>query len=219
MLSLHSIHDARGKSNGRKVDEISPPRGCVSYFCPGHIPQRYGRDHPQKYRHYVVTYLAFSPDGRELLANLGGEHVYLFDINNPREALRYSARHTGHAATPEAQVPQIIDDDNSNISTGAEHENGRLSREAGRGFGSGCLRKCSRERCYSQNLSDQALEFKIAGNECFSKQNYYQAVTCYNQALSLAASSALLYANRAAALLKRGWQVKFFFMLCLILYM
>lgn len=38
--------------------------------------------HLQAYNGFntVVTYLTFSPDGRGLLANLGSEQVYLFDV-------------------------------------------------------------------------------------------------------------------------------------------
>ena len=185
MLSLHSIHDARGKSNGRKVDEISPPPGCVSYFSPGHIPQRYGRDHPQKYRHYVVTYLSFSPDGQEILANLGGEHAYVFDIVNPREALKYSTGHICQSTSENLNKPQFETEDDSNLSAANDDTN-----DATKG---------------PQTLSENVLKLKAMGNENFSKQNYFQAVVYYNLAIELAPRTAVLYANRAAALLKRGW--------------
>lgn len=185
MLSLHSIHDVRGKSNGRKVDEISPPPGCVSYFSPGHIPQRYGRDHPQKYRHYVVTYLSFSPDGQEILANLGGEHAYVFDIINPREALKYSAGHICQSSSEDLNKPQLENEDNSNLSLKIDDAFKLLKS--------------------SLNMPDRVSELKAMGNENFSKQNYFQAIVCYNLAIELAPETAVLYANRAAALLKRGW--------------
>ena len=185
MLSLHSIHDVRGKSNGRKVDEISPPPGCVSYFSPGHIPQRYGRDHPQKYRHYVVTYLSFSPDGQEILANLGGEHAYVFDIINPREALKYSAGHICQSSNEELNKPRPESEDSSNLSSATDDAINSIKG--------------------SLNLPVRASELKAMGNENFSKQNYFQAIVYYNQAIELAPRTAVLYANRAAALLKRGW--------------
>ena len=37
-------------------------------------------------RPLAVTYVAYSPDGRHLLANLGSEQVYLFDAAQPRTA-------------------------------------------------------------------------------------------------------------------------------------
>jgi len=186
MLSLHSIHDTKGKSNGRKVDEISPPPGCVSYFSPGHIPQRYGRDHSQKYRHYVVTYLSFSPDGQEILTNLGGEHAYIFDIMNRREALKYSAGHICQSTCEDVDRPQLEKEDASNLRSTAHAS-------------------CSMTKT-SQMLPERVLELKSMGNENFSKQNYFQAIVCYNLAIELSPCTAVLYANRAAALLKRGWE-------------
>lgn len=44
-------------------------------------------------------------------------------------------------------------------------------------------------------------------NYAFESQNYSGAVRLYNQAISLCADSAVLYGNRAAALMKRDWQV------------
>lgn len=35
-------------------------------------------------RSLTTTYLTFSADGNELLVNMGGEQIYLFDINNPK---------------------------------------------------------------------------------------------------------------------------------------
>eukprot|EP00794_Sanderia_malayensis_P000171 gene171-783_t len=199
MLTMHSIHDARGKSNGRKVDEVSPPDGCVSYFSPGHIPQRYGRDHPQKYRHYVITYLTFSPDGTEILTNLGGEHVYMFDINSPRDALRYSARQSAHhhhhyrngatanvGATNQTPTMDLFADfarcDQDGTATGLEQGTKTSSHVDG------------------HQLSNQAQELKSTGNDCFSKHQFYQAICYYNKALSLAPKSAILEGDIYAAL-------------------
>ncbi|KAH7936681.1 hypothetical protein HPB49_002428 [Dermacentor silvarum] len=58
------------------------PPGCVTYFAAGHLPLKYPR---KRYRTLASTYVAFSPDGSELLANLGGEQIYLFNINHPRQ--------------------------------------------------------------------------------------------------------------------------------------
>lgn len=54
---------------------------CVQYYSPGHLSKDNGGEH-----HYriSVTYVAFNAAGTELLVNMGSEHVYLFDLNNPR---------------------------------------------------------------------------------------------------------------------------------------
>ena len=45
----------------------------------GHLPMKQ-KDFKRRYRPLAATYLTFSPDGNELLVNLGGEQIYLFDI-------------------------------------------------------------------------------------------------------------------------------------------
>lgn len=54
----------------RKLDEP-----CAIFFTPGHISRTKSR------REYVTTYLVFNASGNELLANIGNEQIYLFDIN------------------------------------------------------------------------------------------------------------------------------------------
>jgi WD and tetratricopeptide repeat-containing protein 1 len=38
-------------------------------------------EYKKKYRSLASTFVTFSPDGKELLVNLGGEQIYLFPIN------------------------------------------------------------------------------------------------------------------------------------------
>lgn len=52
----------------------------VQYFIPGHIHAEGFA--ASKHQNVGTTYLTFSPDGRELLVNLGGDHIYLFDLVN-----------------------------------------------------------------------------------------------------------------------------------------
>ena len=49
----------------------------------GHLPQKQ-QDYRKRYRTLASTYLTFGPDGSELLVNLGGEQIYLFDVNKGR---------------------------------------------------------------------------------------------------------------------------------------
>ena len=52
------------------------------------------QDYRKKYRTLASTYITFSPDGNELLVNLGGEQVYLFDINHHRKPQRFDIKLT-----------------------------------------------------------------------------------------------------------------------------
>jgi len=54
----------------------------------GHLPQKQ-HDYRRKYRTLASTYVTFGPDGNELLVNLGGEQIYLFDINRHQLPQRF----------------------------------------------------------------------------------------------------------------------------------
>lgn len=44
-------------------------------------------DFRRRYRHLTTTYVTFSPDGKDLLANLGGEQIYLFNVMSRRKQM------------------------------------------------------------------------------------------------------------------------------------
>ena len=44
------------------------------FFVAGHLPKK-EQDYKRKLRPLAATYVTFSPDGNELLVNLGGEQV------------------------------------------------------------------------------------------------------------------------------------------------
>lgn len=87
MMSLMKLN-----TNGETVKPNEPngdniPRdGCVQYYCPGHLSRNkepvYSIFHQK-----AITYLTFSPDGNELLVNMGSEQIYLYDLNRPREPM------------------------------------------------------------------------------------------------------------------------------------
>ena len=52
--------------------------GAVSYFVPGHLPGAELK-FQRSLRPLASTYITYNADGTELLCNLGGEQVYLYD--------------------------------------------------------------------------------------------------------------------------------------------
>lgn len=54
---------------------------CVQYFAPGHLARENADVMSAK---LCVTYVAFNRAGSEMLVNISGEQVYLFDVNNLR---------------------------------------------------------------------------------------------------------------------------------------
>lgn len=54
---------------------------CVQYYAPGHLAVENASVSSFK---LAVTNISFNSAGSEMLANMGGEQIYLFDINNSR---------------------------------------------------------------------------------------------------------------------------------------
>ena len=46
-------------------------------------------DYKKRYRTLASTYVTFGPDGTELLVNLGGEQIYLYDVNKKLPLQRF----------------------------------------------------------------------------------------------------------------------------------
>lgn len=63
-----------------------PRDGCVQYYCPGHL-SRSKETVYSIFQQKAITYLTFSPDGTELLVNMGSEQIYRYDLNRPREPM------------------------------------------------------------------------------------------------------------------------------------
>lgn len=61
--------------------EASIDATCVRYFAPGHLARCGGE---MRYK-LAATYVTFDPTGQQLLVNMGGEQVYLFDVNNHKD--------------------------------------------------------------------------------------------------------------------------------------
>lgn len=78
----------------QKTSENREPMdpNCVQYYAPGHLAVENSSDH---YLKWAATYISFNSAGTEMLVNMGGEHIYLFDVN--------SSRHIN-----EIQVPEMV---------------------------------------------------------------------------------------------------------------
>lgn len=87
MLSLMKLHATGETPKPSELDGDNIPRdGCVQYYCPGHL----SRNKEQVFlvfQQKAITYLTFSPDGTELLVNMGSEQIYRYELNRPREPM------------------------------------------------------------------------------------------------------------------------------------
>lgn len=107
------------------------PRACVQYYCPGHFTRKPASATTNR-MNKTITYLTFSPDGNELLVNIGSEQIYLFDLNN--------------AKRPEAlQMPQIdkttTTDEPQESATNARNTNRKAAADVLKVSGNKCLEK------------------------------------------------------------------------------
>ncbi|EDO29936.1 predicted protein [Nematostella vectensis] len=196
MLAKYNL-DIR-TSGAQNPEDFTLPEGCVTYFAPGHLPPRLTRDFPKKFRTYVATYVTFSPDGSEVLTNMGGEQVYLFDINHPNKPVSYQRLNgTTNGVIDGMQIHP------SGGGTNGYTLNGLNGKTPVHVYKSSPYLK---GKGLDLDLPPRALHLKTIGNEAFCKQQFLTAVNMYNEALNLAPNSAVLYANRAAAFIKRSWE-------------
>ena len=138
-------------------------KNCLQYFSPGHLPgleYRYRR----KMRVLTTTFVAFSPDrnGADLLANIGGEQIYIFDTENA------------------ASVSLLAHNKSIKLGDAVKAPNARLN--------------------------PNAESLKVKANEQYNDDKFWSALKLYNEAIKANdGENSVLYANRAAAAMKRSW--------------
>lgn len=115
-----------------------------------------------------VTFLTFSPLGDQLLVNLGGEQLYLYDF-----------------ITHDIESAPITYD---SYRTMFKEEKIEINREKSK-----------------VELPSSVDFLKQKANYYFEGKKYVEAIEKYNEAIELFDSSPILFGNRAAALMKRGW--------------
>lgn len=218
-------------------EDYSLPEGCVQYFIAGHLPQKQS-DYRKRYRTLASTYVTFSPTGTELLVNLGGEQIYLFDINAQTSAS--SLRYLPPACAKIATTPKACSQSNGfsvhrngtstngvtngischpvfpSTSAVASTSSSTSSVADGASASSSTVQHRERKRLRGEGSQTSALvdRLKKLANDCFEREQYSQAIFIYNQALSRSPNMPILLANRAAAYMKRKWDGDVYAALC-----
>ena len=182
-------------------EDYDMPPGCAKYYIAGHLPQK-KEEYKKKCRTLAATYLTFSPDGSELLVNLGGEQIYLFDVNQMGKTPKF------HLQTCCKNVFESVLTTGSN---GLHQPNGTTN-----GVTNGVTKHIVMKQ--TENCVPPQSKHKVSpasattvdmlhqrANADFQKQDYSKAILLYNRALALAPNSEVLYSNRAAAYMKRSW--------------
>lgn len=78
--------------------ELMDPN-CVQYYAPGHLAIENYDNNSFK---LATTYISFNSAGTEMLANIGGEQIYLYDVNSSR-------------SISEMKVPQFVNRRNNSV--------------------------------------------------------------------------------------------------------
>lgn len=167
------------------------PRGCVQYFAPGHLstdPNEHA--FPKK----VTTYVTFSADGTELLVNLGSEQVYLFDVNSARKPILLESyiiehNHRNSSANGFSQEKAETSYKNGTRPASPHSPNGSVILDSSKDY----------------NLPSDVRELKERANDAIHKEMYATAVELFNRAIARCSDCAVLFSNRAAALMRRNW--------------
>ena len=222
MLTEHSTNAGANNcsTNTRQKATATFESGCTQYFAPGHLS---ASARSTRRRSVVCTYLSFSPNGHELLANLGGEQLYLFDINTQRQPLHYTIDYFNKddKASSSTRNEPTEDSETVRATCSGEKSTGNFLRKrrsqttssdrsnSNNGFTKTAKSTTNRDASACAEgppeLSGHALELKRMANSEYEVKNFWAAINLYGEAITLAPGCSVLYANRAAAFIKRGW--------------
>ncbi|KAH6928649.1 hypothetical protein HPB50_018170 [Hyalomma asiaticum] len=190
-------------------DNLAP--GCVTYFAAGHLPLKYPR---KRYRTLASTYVAFSPDGSELLANLGGEQIYLFNINHPRQPKSFDLQSFTSSLHSNGLCKNLAEGGSSPANGFSTHKNGISNGMISNGMKQNGIVTSTDTPPVSSNtkwgyesILDDATHFwhlkkPFVCNHVFKKSNGLVSEIGVTSCVCL---HKVLYCNRAAAFMKRAW--------------
>jgi tetratricopeptide (TPR) repeat protein len=135
-----------------------------------------------------ITFLTFSPNGKELLVNLGGEQLYLYDLSTQ------SSTNNNNFKFKHDSFRRMLT--NTTTTTTIKEHGFEINMDE---------ENCLPQKKTKVKLPPKAESLKQKANSSFEEQNYLEAIEFYNRAIQMAPDSPILYGNRAAALMKRNW--------------
>ncbi|XP_046426357.1 WD and tetratricopeptide repeats protein 1-like [Neodiprion fabricii] len=165
---------------GKGDSDDNIPLGCARYFVAGHLRTRH--QDQKRNRSLAATYLTFSADGNDLLVNMGGEQIYLFDVNKGSSSkfLPKWTNGTRYSVPGDQWCSDQKRDEGIQLETYFKHNDPLVLP------------------IHIENIKEEA-------NTAFQKQKYTTAINLYNKAIAWCPHGAVLYANRAASFMKRAW--------------
>ncbi|KAF2361562.1 hypothetical protein FHG87_007688 [Trinorchestia longiramus] len=192
MIKLSKLQSHRSSSesdmeDGGMITGDLLPQGCCQYFIPGHLPV--SRERPQRqFRSLATTYLSYSPSGEHLLANLGGENIYLYDTCRTVPPVRYTSSSELSVAPPESKGPS---------DPAPELPSNGVTGSSSNGFYVPSSTMTSPPSPPSPSssppLPSHVESLKERALEHYKTESWASAVMLYSEALQAASHSALLF--------------------------
>lgn len=215
MLTCRTLKNSDEGFDRASPSEFGLPHGCVDYYIAGHIPQKKD-DYKKKLRALAATYVTFSPDGTELLVNLGGEQIYLFDVNSKRRMQKFETSMVlstnGYVKDAACSANGFSLHCNGTTTNGvtngvSKHLHAHTSKQVVTEGGEPGDYKPSvkKHKIEKKALPPFVESLKKKANQYFEKEQYTKAIILYNQAIYRAPQASMLFGNRAAAYMKRKW--------------
>ena len=146
---------------------------------------------------FATTYLSFSPDGKELLVNLSGEHIYLYNALHYEEALKYKFVEESADSTDSYKPAASLSHPCTMNGVRRDGEMAALSQSLSRELSPTAVPQCA--------VDNQVQELKEKGSDFHNAGKYIEAVSEFSAAIKLCPSWHVLYTLRAASLYGRRW--------------
>ncbi len=194
------IYDARlcslRSSERSSLNRTGDP-SCIAFLAPGHLSSpSMCRAKKSPCSTVAATYLTFSADGEDLLVNLSGEQVYLYNVANYQQPIAYDFEKSDSGAVPEPRP--IL----------------RTCRTRGVGTGSKLLPFASDLHSVLTGGVDEAevkgevADLKNRGKQLYKEEKLHEALLMLNSAISKCSNWHLLYFLRGTTLYSRKWSVE-----------
>lgn len=211
----HSWHSPTAEPD----NQAKVPNNCVQYFIAGHLPAK--ESSRRGYRTLAITYLTFGPKGNELLVNIGGEQVYLFDVNKARHPKLFTVgdyplrpgTNGVHKKDVSDHVAEVLSSNGTTNGVSRLHlaQSNGFHKVSSSDLSTSSISKSTQPDRGDSYIRNKPLPFraellKLEANKHYcDRKDFTAAIRLYNQAISISPHSAVLYGNRAAAYMKRRW--------------
>lgn len=218
------IGDIAFSSSEQQIED-NLSKNCVQYYCPGHLNKV--KDRKSSFVAKTITYLTFSPDGYELLVNMGSEQIYIYDLLNAQQPVVSSINTFRHWSCDRRlkitffplqylSMPQFNKSADNNIeasrnvnddvtmqidSAPITNEMPSTSSIASASNTPMMTTKFTK----SSKLPKHVEEIKRAGNDFMENEKYLQAINQYSECIKLMPNHPIFYLNRATAYMRRNW--------------